>query len=56
MIPLSPRRSSRISCPPEKYLSILIENLEEVFLVEDRDIRNDLKTYDEVILDLYFEK
>ena len=55
MVPPS-RKSSSISCPPERYLSILIEDLEEAFLVRDRDIRNDPKTYDEAILDVDSEK
>ena len=55
MVP-PPRRSSRIFHPLKRYLGILIENLEEVFLVRDRDIRNDPKTYDEVMLDIDSEK
>ena len=56
MIPPPPRRSNRISRPTERYLGILTENLEEAFLVRDRDIRNDPKTYDEAILDVDSEK
>ena len=56
MIPPPPRRTNRISYPPERYLGILIEDLEKAFLVSDRDIRNDPKTYDETILDINFEK
>ena len=56
MIPPPPHRSSRVSYPPERYLGILTEDLEKSFLIEDRDIRNDLKTYDEAILDIDSEK
>ena len=56
MIPSLPHKSSRVSHPPERYLDILTEDLEEAFLVRDRDIRNDPKTYDEAILDVDFEK
>ena len=56
MIHPPPRRSSRISHPPERYLDILIEVLEEAFLIGDRDIRNDLKTYNEAMLDVDSEK
>ena len=56
VIPPPPRRSSRISHPPERYLGILTEDLKEAFLMEDRDIRNDLKTYDEAMLDVDSEK
>ena len=56
VVPPPSRRSSRISHPPERYLDILIENLEEAFLVRDRDIKNDPKTYDEVMSDVDFEK
>ena len=55
MIP-SPHKSSRISHPPKKYLGILTEDLEEAFLVGDRDIRNDPKTYNETILDVDSKK
>ena len=52
VIPPPSHRSSRVSRPPERYLGILTEGLEEEFLVGDRDIRNDLKIYDEAILDV----
>ena len=55
MIP-PPHRSSKISPPPGRYLGILTEDLEEAFLMGDRDIRNDLKIYDEAMLDVDFEK
>ena len=50
MVPPPSHRSSRIFHPPERYLGILIEDLEEAFLMRDRDIRNDPKTYDESML------
>ena len=56
MIPPPSHKSSRISRPPERYLGILIEDLEEAFLVRDRDIRNDPKIDDEVMLDVDSEK
>ena len=56
MIPPPPHRSSRVSRPPERYLGILTKDLEEAFFVGDRDIRNDLKTYDEAMLDIGSEK
>ena len=56
MIPLPHHRSSRVSRPPERYLGILTEDLEEAFLMGDRDIRNDLKIYDDAILDVDSEK
>ena len=52
MIPPLPRRSSRVSHPPGRYLGILTEDLEEAFLVGDKKIRNNLKTYDEAMLDV----
>ena len=51
MIPPPSRRLSRVSDLPERYLGILTEDLEEAFLIGDRDIRNDPKTYDEAMLD-----
>ena len=56
MVLSPPCRSSRVSHPPKRYLGILTENLEEAFFIEDRYIRNDLKIYDEAILDIDFEK
>ena len=56
MVPPSPRRSCRVSYPPKKYLGILTEDLEEAFLVGDRDIKNDPKTYDEAMLDVNSKK
>ena len=56
VIPSLPHRSSRISHPLERYLDIFIEDLEEVFLMRDRDIRNDFKIYDEMIFDANFDK
>ena len=56
MVPPPSHRSSRVSCSPERYLGIFTENLEETFFVGDRDIRNDSKTYDEIILDIDSEK
>ena len=56
VIPLPPHRSSRISHPPKRYLDILTKDLEEAFFVGDRDIRNDLKTYDEAMLDIDSKK
>ena len=41
---------------PILHLGILTEDLEKAFLMRDRDIRNDPKTYDEVMLDINFEK
>ena len=56
MIPPPPRRLSKIFHPLERYLGILTEDLEEVFLVGDKDIRNDFKIYDEAMLDVDSKK
>ena len=56
MVPPLPCRSSRIFYLPERYLGILTEDLEKAFLMGDRDIRNDPKTNDEVMLDIDSEK
>ena len=39
-----------------KVFGILTEDLEEAFLVEDRDLSNDPKTYNEVMLDVDSKK
>ena len=56
VVPSPSRRSSRDSRPPERYLGILTKDLEKVFLVGDKDIRNDPKTYDEAMLDVDSKK
>ena len=56
VVPLLLHGSSRIFHPPERYLNILTENLEETFFVRDRNIRNDPKIYDEAMLDVDFKK
>ena len=56
MVPPPSCRSNRISHPPERYLGILTEDIEEAFFVGDRNVRNDPKTYDEAMLDVDFEK
>ena len=38
------RRSSRIPHPTERYLSILIEDIEKIFLMRDREHRDDPNT------------
>ena len=47
---------SRIFHPPKRYLGIVTKDLEEAFLMGDRDIRNDSKIYNEAMLDLDSEK
>ena len=54
--PSPPHRSSKIFHPFKGCLDILIEDLEEAFLIGDKDTRNDLKIYDETMLDIDFEK
>ena len=56
IVPSLPRRSSKIFYSSERYLGILTEDLEEAFIMRDRDIKNDPKTYAEVMLDVDFEK
>ena len=56
VVPLPPHRSSRISHPSEKYLDIFTEDLEKIFFMGERDIRNDPKTSDEAMLNIDSEK
>ena len=56
VVPPPSCRSSRIFHPLERYLGILTKDLKEAFLVGDRDIRNDPKTYDEAKLDVDSKK
>ena len=56
LVPPPPHRSNKVFHPLKRYLGILTKDLEEVFLMGDRDIRNDPKTYDKTMLDIDFEK
>ena len=51
-----PHRSSRIFCPLERYLSILTEDVEKIFLVGDKDHKNGPKIYDEMMSNIDSEK
>ena len=55
---LSPptHRINRIFHPSERYLGTISENVEEIFLIENRVHGDDPKTYDEMILDANSEK
>ena len=55
-VSLPPRRSSRISQPPERYMGMLIEEVKKIFLMRDKDHGDDLNTFDEVMSDINFEK
>ena len=55
-LPLPPCRSKRIFHPPKRYLGTILEKVEEIFLVGIGVLGDDLKTYDEAILDIDFEK
>ena len=50
-----PRRSSRISHPPERY-GFLLDNAQELFALGDNDQPNDPTTYDEAMLDIDSER
>ena len=51
-----PHRSSRISYPPERYLGMLAEDVEKIFLIGDKAHGDDLKTYDEAMSDIDSKK
>ena len=51
-----PHRSSRISYPPERYIGMLIEDIEKIFLMKDRGHGDDPNTFDEVMFDIDSEK
>ena len=54
--PPSPRRSSRIFYPLKRYLGIITENVEKMFLIENGVHGDDSKTYDETISDNDFKE
>ena len=55
-LPPPPRRSERVSHPPERYLGIISEDVEEMFLIGNGAHGDDPKTYNEVISDIDSEK
>ena len=55
-LPPPPHRSKRVFHPPERYLGTILEDIEEMFLIGNGVHGDDPKTYDEVILDIDFEK
>ena len=55
-VPLTPRRSSRVFRPLERYIGILTEKVKKIFLMGDRGHTNDPNTFDEVMSDIDFKK
>ena len=56
-IPPPPRTYSRISHPLERYLDMLNRGCrKKLFLIGDREHRDDLKTYNEAMLDIDSKK
>ena len=55
-LPPPPRRSERVFRPPERYLGIVSEDVEKMFLVGNGAHGDDPKTYNEAISDIDSEK
>ena len=55
-LPPSPRRSERVFRPAERYLGIISEKVEEIFLVGNGAQGDDPRTYNEAISDINSEK
>ena len=55
-VPLPCRRPRRIFRPLERYMDMLMEEVNEIFLMGDRDHTNDPNTFDEVMSDIDSEK
>ena len=51
-----PRRSSRVFRPPERYMSMLTEEVKKIFFMRDRSHGDDSNTFDEVMSDIDSEK
>ena len=51
-----PRRSERVSHPPERYLGIISEKVKKIFLIDNGAHGDDPKTYNEKISDIDSEK
>ena len=54
--PPPPRKSSRVFHPPKRYLTIISEDVKEIFLTKNKVYRDDPKIYDEAISDIDFKK
>ena len=54
--PPPPHRSTRVFHPLERYLGIIIEEVEEIFLIGNRVHGDDHKIYEEAISDIDSEK
>ena len=55
-LPPPPHRSERVFHPPERYLGIISEDVEKIFLVGNGALGDDPKTYNEAISDIDSEK
>ena len=55
-LPPPPRRLKRVFRPPERYLGIISEEVEKMFLIGNGAHGDDPKTYNEVISDIDSEK
>ena len=55
-LPPPSRRSERVSRPLERYLGIILEDVEEIFLIGNGAHDDDPKTYNEAISDINSEK
>ena len=55
-LPPPPHMSCRVFHPPERYLSIISEDVEKIFLTKNEIHGVDPKTYNEMILDIDSEK
>ena len=49
-------RSGRVFYPPDRYIGMLIEKIEEIFLMGDKSHGNDPNTFDEMMSDIDFDK
>ena len=56
ILPPPSRRSKRVSHSPERYLGIISEEVEKMFLVGNGDPGDDPKTYNEAISAIDSEK
>ena len=55
-LPPPPRRSKRVFRSSERYLDIILEKVEKIFLVGNGAHSDDPKTYNEAISDIDSEK
>ena len=55
-VPPPSHRSSRISCPPERYMGMLTKKVKKIFFMGDKDHDDDPNIFDKMMSNIDFKK